>query len=105
MITITPDTKKLLAGMLGGFLLSVAAMAAMYAVAATAATSIASVFAAPHPSGHDRITDIADAENRAAAEHRVARAKCKRFGGGLRRNCYAEAEATHKQAVEAARQQ
>jgi hypothetical protein len=105
MFDLTPHTRQLVTGIIGGFLIAVTAMATLYAVAATAATSLASAFAAPQESGYERITDIAAAQSRAAAEQRLARAKCKRFGGALRRNCYAEAEATQKQAVEAARQQ
>jgi hypothetical protein len=105
MIHLHLDSRKLIAGMLAGFLIAVAAMAGMYAIAATAATSLAAGFAPPGAFGHARITDIAGAVNRASAEHRVARAACKRFNGAKRRNCNAEAEATRQEAVANARQQ
>lgn len=89
--------------LLAGFMIAVVATVAIYAMAATIATNMTAGFTTTETTHHTRIDEFATGMKRAAAEHRMARAKCERFTGAEKNICHAEAKAEQRRARTKAR--
>jgi hypothetical protein len=95
---MTRPAAERLSKVLAGLLVAAAAISGIYAVAQTTATAAAASFA-PETATRPRIAEFTSRAQRAAAEYRAARAKCKVLAGAARDTCLFEARAEEMRSV------